>query len=150
MIRPEEPRDRDAIRDVHVRAFGQPNEADLVDALRPGTVSLVAEIGGVVGHILFSPITVGGAPAIALAPMAVLPEFQRRGIGSALVRRGLAACGDRLVIVLGHPEFYPRFGFVPARPLGIEPPWKVRDEVWMARGPATRGRAVYPPAFDGV
>jgi putative acetyltransferase len=160
MIRPEEPRDLDAIRAVHLAAFGQSAEADLVDALRPGTVSLVAEIdGAVVGHVLFSPVEVGGSPALALAPMGVLPAFQRRGIGSELVRRGLdagARLGHGVVIVLGHAEYYPRFGFRPARPHGIVPPWDVPDEVFLARELAPgalekmRGRVVYPPPFDRV
>ena len=122
LIRPETEHDHDAVRQVNQLAFGQKAEARLVDALRAGgfaPVSLVAEINGqVVGHIMFSDLPIitpaGSVAALALAPMAVLPEFQRQGIGSALVRRGLEACkeqGHRIVIVLGHPDFYPRFGF---------------------------------------
>ncbi|MBI3098214.1 MAG: N-acetyltransferase [Planctomycetes bacterium] len=101
----------------------------------------------------------GVHPALALAPMAVRPGFQRRGIGSDLVRAGLdraSALGHRIVIVLGHPEYYPRFGFRPARPLGIEPPFLVRDEVFMALElfpgalDGVRGTVRYPPVFDGV
>jgi len=122
MIRPETAADIDAIAEVNRLAFGGPDEAVLVDRLRTdGDViaSLVAEDdGAVVGHILFSPLYIEGAPvrvnAVALAPMCVRPEWQREGIGSALVKRGLARCRERgmeAVFVLGHPEFYPRFGF---------------------------------------
>src|SRR6476646_8630822 len=118
LIRPETSADHDAIRHVNRLAFGQGDEARLVDALRDGgyvRVSLVAEAESrVVGHVLFSDLPIltddGTVAALALAPMAVLPEYQRRGIGSALVRRGLAACrdrGHRIVVVLGHPDFYP-------------------------------------------
>jgi predicted N-acetyltransferase YhbS len=121
-VRAETPQDLEAIREVNRRAFGQEDEARLVDALRDGgyaRLSLVAEEGGrIVGHILFSdlPIVtqVGTLPALALAPMAVLPDRQRQGIGSRLVREGLRACaeaGHRIVVVLGHADFYPRFGF---------------------------------------
>ena len=99
---------------------------------------------GVVGHILFSPIdivrdsgdvpAVAQTPALALAPMAVRPEYQRQGIGSALVRLGLKACrraGHRIVVVLGHAEYYPRFGFTPAGESGVRAPFEVPDEVFM-------------------
>ena len=116
------PIDLPAIRDVNRLAFGGEDEARLVDALRDGVyvkVSLVAEEDGqVVGHILFSDLPIvtpgGTVEALALAPLAVLPSHQRRGIGSMLVGEGLRACrdaGHRIVVVLGHPEFYPRFGF---------------------------------------
>lgn len=121
-VRPESPDDREAVLRVNRLAFGRDDEGRLVDALRDGgsaRVSLVAEVDGhVVGHILFSDLPIvaphGTVGALALAPMAVAPSFQRRGIGSALVREGLRACrasGHRIVVVLGHPEFYPRFGF---------------------------------------
>jgi len=124
-IRTERPDDARAIREVNERAFGGPAEATLVDRLRTGNkavISLVAQHGDqVVGHILFSPVTVAQAPAsfrgAGLAPMSVLPEYQNQGIGSRLVRDGLAACqaaGFDLVVVLGHVGFYPRFGFAPA------------------------------------
>jgi putative acetyltransferase len=124
LIRREEPRDADAVRIVNERAFGQPEEARIVDALRgvADAISLVAVIDNdVVGHILFTPVSIDDAAAplsaTGLAPMAVLPEFQRRGIGSALVNAGLDSCraaGYDLAVVLGHPDFYPRFGFVVA------------------------------------
>ena len=112
----------EAIRAVNRLAFGGDDEARLVDALRDGgyaRLSLVAEIDRqIVGHILFSDLLIvtpaETVPALALAPMAVLPDHQRQGIGSELVRRGLAVCrelGHSIVIVLGHPDFYPRFGF---------------------------------------
>jgi len=129
-IRGEEVRDHGDVFTVHARAFPTPAEAKLVGALRAAgsaTVSLVAERDGrVVGHILFSPVRVeaGGAgfDAIGLAPLAVLPEEQRSGIGQALTRAGLDACrraGHDVVVVLGHPSYYPRFGFEPAAPRGL-------------------------------
>jgi putative acetyltransferase len=121
-VRPENPGDREAVREVNRRAFGREDEARLVDALRGGgyaRLSLVAEGGGrVVGHVLFSDLPIltqtGTLHALALAPIAVLPARQRQGIGSRLVREGLRACADaghRVVVVLGHPDYYPRFGF---------------------------------------
>jgi putative acetyltransferase len=129
LIRPEQPGDQAGVRAVNVAAFETPAEADLVDALRAQArplVSLVAEeAGAIVGHILFSPVTLPGHPALALtglAPMAVAPARQRAGIGSALVRAGLDAC-RRLpadaVVVLGHPGYYPRFGFAPGVRSGL-------------------------------
>jgi putative acetyltransferase len=130
MIRPEAPRDQRAVYAIHVRAFPQPGEARLVDALRAAgaaTISLVAECDGrVVGHILFSPVRIEGEgvgfDAQGLAPVAVDPDRQRDGIGSALVRAGLDACrdgGHTIVFVLGHAAYYPRFGFEPAAPRGL-------------------------------
>jgi putative acetyltransferase len=130
VIRPEMPDDFTAVREVNRLAFAQEDEARLVDALRAGghaRVSLVAEqVSDIVGHILFSDLPIvtrdSVVPTLALAPMAVIPSRQRQGIGTRLVREGLRACaaaGHRIVIVLGHPEFYPRFGFSAqlARPL---------------------------------
>ncbi len=122
LIRGEQPHDREQIRRVNQAAFGRSDEADLIDGLRAeGAIllSLVAEVGGqIAGHILFNRMTVeterGPVAAVSLAPMAVLPDYQGRQIGSELVRQGLAALraqGERIVIVLGHPEYYPRFGF---------------------------------------
>jgi len=118
----ERPGDARAVWRMHTDAFGRAAEANLVDALRAAEKlgpSLVAVAGEeVVGHIAFSPATIADAPvALGLGPMAVDPRHQRAGIGSALVRHGLAACaraGRGVVVVLGHPAFYPRFGFVPA------------------------------------
>jgi putative acetyltransferase len=129
-IRPEVPADRDAVRLVEERAFGRPFEADAVDALREHgkvVLSLVAEVDSrVVGHVLFSYTTIetGGSQAIeaSLGPIAVLPEQQNAGIGSALVRQGLSRCrqlGFGAVFLLGNPAYYRRFGFRPARAQGI-------------------------------
>src|SRR5689334_6578672 len=121
-IRSERPEDAAAVRQVNEQAFGSPKEARLVDMLRAAdrvAVSLVATADGrVVGHILFSPITVAEAPAgfvgLALGPLAVLPAFQKMGIGARLVRHGLAEClqgGCQAVVLLGSPGYYARFGF---------------------------------------
>ncbi|HVF28142.1 MAG TPA: N-acetyltransferase, partial [Pyrinomonadaceae bacterium] len=129
-VRVESPEDISAIRRVNEQAFGSPQEAALVDALREVArpfVSIVAvEDDQVVGHISFRPVTIDGAGsvrrAMGLAPMAVLPEHQRRGIGSLLARAGLEECqqlGCDVVVVLGHPEYYPRFGFRPAGERGL-------------------------------
>ena len=129
-IRPEGPDDAAAIHAVNAAAFPTAEEADLVDALRAAhavILSLVAdEDGSVVGHILFSPVTIDrpGASVIAigLAPMAVAPPYQRRGIGEQLVTAGLdalRAAGEKAVVVLGHPAYYPRFGFRPAADFGL-------------------------------
>ena len=142
-IREETPEDISAIRTINLQAFGSPEEAAIVDALRESCddlLSLVAESGGqVVGHILFSPATIeaerGPVHGMGLAPMAVLPGYQRQGFGSALVRHGLAMLRDRgcpFVIVLGHPEYYPRFGFELASKYGITSQWAgIPDEAFM-------------------
>lgn len=133
-IRPEQEEDAAAIRHVNERAFPRSTEADIVDALRvscPDRVSLVAEDEGyIIGHILFSPAvlrtTAGELWDMGLAPMAVLPERQNRGVGSDLVRAGLDILNQRrcpFVIVLGHPAYYPRFGFEPAHRFGIQSQW---------------------------
>ena len=142
MVRPELPTDAEAVRAVNQAAFETSMEADLVDALREQAepvVSLVAHDGeSVVGHILFSPVTLSGhadLKIMGLAPMAVLPAQQGRGIGSALVRAGLEACkrlGYGAVVVLGHSDYYPRFGFVLASRFGIGCEYDVPDDVFMA------------------
>ena len=130
-IRNETPTDYDAIREVNERAFGGTAEAQLVDLLRAAkmaAVSLVAlNQGHVVGHIMFSPVTITQTPenfrGVGLAPMSVLPEFQNQGIGSKLVRNGLEACkqkGYDAVVVLGHTKYYPRFGFSRAKDHGLD------------------------------
>jgi putative acetyltransferase len=165
-VRREASGDLNAIRHVNRRAFGQDDEARLVDALREGgylQLSLVAEHAGrIVGHILFSDLPIitdtHTFPAVSLAPMAVLPAFQRQGIGSALVRRGLEACrerGHRVVLVLGHPEFYRRFGFSSALAAPLKSPFG-GGEAWMAleleRGALDdiAGHVQYPPPFAVV
>ena len=168
-IRPEQPADHQQVFQVNQLAFGRPGEAKLVEALRASPVfipelSLVAlEDHIVVGHILFSRIAVRSgstaSEALALAPLAVLPARQRGGIGSSLVRRGLAdarALGHGVVIVVGHPEYYPRFGFVAGEPLGIRPPFEVSAGAFMVlelRPGAlvgVRGEVEYPPEFAEV
>jgi len=168
-IRPETPADDAAIREVNRRAFERPNEASLVDAIRASdtflpALSLVADDGGrVVGHVLFSRVGIrtdaGLVPALALAPVAVHPDRQRAGIGALLIRRGLDEAhrrGERIVIVVGHPDYYPRFGFVSARARGLEVPFPVPDGVFLVRELAPgaldgiRGAVEYPPPFDAV
>ena len=165
LIRREEPADIDAIRRVNELAFEGPTEAGIVDNLRErceDLVSLVAEEeGSVVGHILFSPVELESGDktyiGMGLAPMAVLPDHQRQGIGSELVGAGLAELRERdctFVIVLGHPEYYPRFGFEPASKHGIKCEWEVPDEAFMAlvfdetRLPGAGGMARYRAEFS--
>ena len=162
-IRDEVPDDFAIVSEVLTAAFNSPGEAGLVDRLRDEAahlVSLVAESSGViVGHILFSPVTIENADALlfGLAPMAVRPADQRSGIGSALVREGIARCvslGAAGVIVLGHPDYYPRFGFVPASTFSISSTYDVPDEAFMAlelsQGSlaSIAGVARYHPVFD--
>ena len=133
-IRLERSEDSSRIRHVNELAFGQTAEADLVEKLRRAcadSLSLVAEDGAIVGHILFTPVVVEGTGrhvlGMGLGPMAVLPEFQRQGIGSQLVRRGLDLLRERgcpFVVVVGHPEYYPRFGFEPASKHGLVSQWE--------------------------
>jgi putative acetyltransferase len=167
VIREEKPEDGAAIRVVNERAFGRSAEADLVDALRrngKAILSLVAEVGEqIVGHILFSLVTVVTGErkfvGVGLAPMAVLPEFQNRGIGSSLVKHGLERCreaGRPFAVVLGHPRYYPRFGFAPASRFEIMSEYDVADENFMAmelREGALQnqaGIAKYQPEFNEV
>jgi len=163
MLRGERPGDAPAIGAVLTAAFAGPSgdapEAALVAALRAEPAfdrdrSLVAEAAGeVVGHLLLSAVTAGGEPALALAPMAVAPAYQRRGIGGALLREALrrADAAGLAVIVLGQPRYYPRFGFSPARPYGLHPPFEAPDEAWLVRPapgvPPPRGPVRYPPPF---
>ncbi len=168
-IRGETPGDYEPIAVVNRRAFDQEEEGLLIEKIRgmdgfDPSLSLLAEIeGDVVGHILFSPIHIetesGNVPALALAPMAVLPEYQKRGIGSQLVRAGLDVsrqAGHAIVVVLGHPDYYPRFGFQRASQFGVRSPFDVPDDAFMVQGlipkalDAVTGVVRYPSAFDGV
>ena len=142
-IRPERAGDIVAIRGVNDRAFGRPNEGEVIEHLRgdsDGLVSLVAVLEGeVVGHILFSSVRLEGEDGrewsgMGLAPLAVSPERQRRGIGSDLVRAGLVGLRRTpcpFVVVLGHPDYYSRFGFEAASRHGIRCKWDVPDEAFM-------------------
>jgi len=160
-IRVERPGDVDAVREVNRQAFAQDDEGRLVDTLRENgavLLSLVAVLDeAVVGHILFSPATAGGLDGAALAPMAVAPADQRKGIGSQLVTHGLDALRERgcpFVVVIGYPEFYPRFGFRPALPMGLTCDWDVPPGVFMVNvldlpaGPRLRGHVSYRPEFS--
>ncbi len=162
-VRPEKPADAPAIRAVNKLAFGSSEEADIVETLRGKPlplVSLVAESNGhVIGHILFSPVSLAGGADVCLmglGPMAVHPAHQRRGIGTALVREGLDRCremGCAAAVVLGHPDYYQRFGFVPASSYGISCEYDVPDEVFMLVELQPRslqrakGKVVYDEAF---
>ena len=140
-VREEEPADIPHVHALNRAAFESPTEARIVDALRgqPDVISLVAEEDGhIVGHIMFSPVRLTGAGdvrAMGLAPMAVAPARQRAGIGSALVREGLARCreqGVEALFVVGHSAYYRRFGFCRASGFGISCEFDVPDEVFMA------------------
>ncbi|MEV5972370.1 bifunctional class I SAM-dependent methyltransferase/N-acetyltransferase [Streptomyces sp. NPDC051921] len=172
VLRPADPRwrtreetaaDVPVVREINATAFPTPEEAGLVDALRadqeawlPG-LSYVAEApdGTVAAYALITRCHVDGVPAAALAPVAVAPAHQRTGAGQAVVRAVLDAArlrGERLVLVLGHPDYYPRFGFVRASAYGIKPAFEVPDEAMMAldldgSGSVTRGTISYPAAF---
>jgi putative acetyltransferase len=159
-VRDEQPADLAAIRAVNDAAFDQPLEGRIVDALRAhGAVrlSLVAEVDGhVVGHILFSPVVSAGAEGLGLGPMAVTPEHQRRGIGAALIEAALTrlrAAGCPFVVVLGHHDYYGRFGFLPASRHGLRCEWDVPDESFMvhvldsAGTAAAAGLIRYRPEF---
>jgi len=169
-IRAEKAEDRAVIWEINRLAFGGEAEPNLVDKIRKSAgfipqLSLVTlRQGRIVGHVLFSPIEIRtqdrperSIPALALAPMAVHPDFQNQGIGSALVRRGLEICrdlGHNVVVVIGHPDYYPRFGFTSARALGLETPFPVPDEAFLAIElvpgslHGVKGSVVYPPAFE--
>jgi putative acetyltransferase len=161
-VRQETPEDLDAIREVNRRAFGGDDEARLVDALRDGgyaRLSLVAqESGRVVGHIMFSDLPIitktGTLHALALAPMAVLPNRQRQGIGSRLVREGLRACaeaGHAVVVVVGHANYYPRFGFSARLAERLKAPFSGPSFMALELVPGAladvAGRVCYPPSF---
>jgi putative acetyltransferase len=166
-IRPETTDDYPAIKEVNDLAFGQPNEGRLIENLRANpdfrqALSLVADLNGkIIGHILFFPITVNqdakSFQSLALAPMAVTPDYQNQGIGGQLIRKGLETAKERgftSVIVVGHPHYYPRFGFVPAARWQIKAPLDVPEEVFMAlelvpdKLKNVSGTVQYPPEFE--
>ncbi len=165
-IRSERPGDEAAVRRVNLEAFDTPMEADLVDALRATARAYVAFVAvdgeQVVGHVSFTPVTIEGSEArgMNLAPLAVLPARQRQGIGSHLTRHALdelRSQGWAFVVLVGHPGYYPRFGFEPASRYAVRCPWPdVPEDVWMlavlgAAGlPATAGVARLEAAFDAV
>ena len=168
-IRPETEDDHARISEVNDLAFGQKNEGKLIEELRkndqfiPG-LSLVAELDGlVVGHILFYPITINCSNtkhlSLALAPMSVIPEHQNKKIGSLLVKEGLRLAkmlGYESVIVVGHPQYYPRFGFSLASQWGIKLPFEVPDTAFLALElipEALKDRSgvvEYPKEFEAV
>jgi putative acetyltransferase len=160
-VRPERAGDAAAIASVHQEAFGREEEAQIyrrlvADGHLLADLSLVAEEkGAIVGHVALSRADLAGGRALALGPIGVRPERQRSGIGIALMRAALERAqeaGEDVVVLVGHPTYYSRFGFVPARRLGITPPFDVADEVFMALelrpgGAGGGGRFTYPPAF---
>ncbi|HEY2175686.1 MAG TPA: N-acetyltransferase [Mycobacteriales bacterium] len=163
-VRPEIPGDRVDVRTVHTAAFGRSAEADLVDSLRATegwlpSLSLVAEQDGtIVGHVLFSDVLLAGRPVLSLAPLGVHPDHQRAGIGSALVRTGLAIAErtDRgLVVVLGNPAYYGRFGFLASGAQGVIDPFQGPDgHFQLRRLPGYKagliGTVIYPPVFASL
>ncbi len=166
LIRKEDSNDYAAVHAVNAAAFETQAEANLVDILRKDAqpiVSLVAEEDGViVGHILFSPVLLSGFPDLkimGLGPMAVAPKFQRKGIGSALTETGLELCkrlGYGAIIVLGHPGYYPRFGFRPSVLYDITCEYDVPEDVFMVVElqpgylEGSSGVIKYHPAFKNV
>ncbi len=164
-VRREEARDIEDIYDINCRAFGREDEGKLVDKLRGEVypfISLVAEEGeGVVGHILFTPVIVGASlvRAAGLGPMAVLPEYQGKGAGSALINEGLSVCreeGMDAVFVLGHAGYYTKFGFEHASGRGLY--WKSSEyapyffvlELVNGALDGVTGEVIFHPAFDDV
>ena len=166
LIRAEEQRDWAAVHAVNVSAFETTAEARLVARLREEAepvISLVAEEEGeIVGHIILSPVSLSGHADLrmmGLGPMAVLPQHQRKGIGSALVRESLTRVeqlGFGAVVLVGHPEFYPRFGFRPAARFGLACEFDAPEEAFMALElrpgflAGASGKIEYHPAFREV
>jgi putative acetyltransferase len=165
-IRNEIPADHSSVHALNVAAFESPVEADLVEALRESAdplISLVAvEDEKLIGHILYSPVTLTGHPELkcmGLAPMAVSAEHQKTGVGTALITEGLKRCRDlgiEVVVVLGHPDYYPRFGFTPTVEYGINSEYDVPAEVFMLLElqpdslAGKTGTACYHPVFANL
>jgi putative acetyltransferase len=166
-IRPERPEDKDAVYAVNRAAFETEDEARLVDRLRLAgdlRLSLVALVAGrIVGHIAFSPVSIQhnptGLTVLGLAPIAVLPDYQQRGVGKALIQEGLTQCramGTDAVVLLGHTSYYPRFGFVPASRYNLKYKGEDFGEAFMileiTQGAAAQlsGRVDYVAAFDEI
>ena len=166
-IRPEGPADTERIAEVVKAAFdGRPDEPRLVEQIRaseryvPELALVATQDDTIVGHAMFSFVTLKGAEelkVLQLAPVAVVPEWQRRGVGGALIREGIEKADARrepLILVQGHAAYYPRFGFQPSREYHIEPPSPdVPDAFFMvlrlsAYEERYRGQVIYPPAFD--
>jgi putative acetyltransferase len=163
LVRRFTPDDRDAVRDIHAQAFAREEEADLFGALLDAgddvsALSFVAERDGeLVGHVVCSRATVGEHEVVALGPIGVLPAHQRKGFGDALMHATLGAADALdipLVVLLGHLDYYPRFGFVPAAPFGIEPPAPWGDHFMLRKlssyDPAITGLFRYAPAFTAA
>lgn len=166
IIRQETELDFDQIMEVNSLAFDRESEAHLVNQLREEAypfISLVAEgEDGIYGHIAFSPCTLDTAPEInivGLAPMSVLPDFQHSGIGSALIEAGIQRCKDHdidAIIVLGHSDYYPKFGFRPASYYGLSCEYDVPSELFMVlelrHGALNHlsGTIQYHPAFNSL
>jgi predicted N-acetyltransferase YhbS len=167
-VRLESPGDEAGVREVELAAFTGPEEAEIVDRIRVGApdgwLSLVAvdAVGDIVGHLLLSPCPVEDdagtilTTVLAIGPVAVRPSAQRRGVGSALMYAAMSlamARGAPALVLLGHADYYPQFGFESARAVGLKPPadaWP--DPVWMARrlpawDESMRGTVRYPEAF---
>jgi putative acetyltransferase len=166
LILPEVPKDYAEVYAVNIAAFDTPAEAKLVEVLRVEAhpyVSLVAnEVGEIVGHVLFTPVELSGhahLKIMGLGPVAVMPEKQGRGIGSALIKAGLERCKEidyGAVVVLGHKGYYPRFGFTPSVRFGIGCEYDVPEEVFMVIElvpgylQGAQGIIHYHPAFKDV
>ncbi len=166
IIRQEKFKDASAIRRVHEAAFEQAAEADLVDALREDDEAAprfsrvaVADRGEIVGHVLLSRIYIEDVPSLALAPVGVMPVWQRKGIGSELIRQVIEdarEAGEHHIVVLGHDSYYPQFGFERAIDYGIEAPFPVPAEVFLVmplvRNGLTgvKGTVRYPKPFSAV
>jgi putative acetyltransferase len=168
-IRQEKKKDYESVSKLITEAFKRDDEAKLVESIRNSEVfipelSLVAENNeSIIGHILFSPVVIEKeesiVPALALAPLAVEPSYQGQGVGGQLVKEGLKVCKEfnhKIVIVLGHSAYYPKFGFVKAADYGIEPPFPVPLDVFMVKGlqkdalDNVRGLVRYPSVFNEV